>query len=511
MPSLRIATRGSAQARRQSEIAAESLRRATGHDVELVLVKTTGDVRSDVPLHEMGGQGVFVKEVQEAVLDGRADIAVHSAKDLPSSDLAPGLTIAAFCERRSPWDVLVGRSLAELANGATVATGSVRRRAQLRLLRPDLQFAELRGNIHTRLGKVPEGGAIVMAEAALQVLGLEHLVAHRFSLDEMVPQVGQGTVALECRVDDEETAAACGVLDHAATRACVEAERAFLATLGSGCTLPVGAYAVLGTRRRRAVHVRGHMSTSSRRPLVAVPRAAQQASALCERLEAAGFGVLEVPVIEIVDPPDGGAALASALARVGTYAWVVVTSPNGAARVAPALTQLPAGSRPKVAAVGPGTAAALGVNADLVPATNSGEGLVAEFPAGTGTVLVAQAEAARPVVADGIAALGWRVDAVVAYRTVGAAPPAAALDALATADAVVFTSGSTVRHLVAAVGVDQLPRIVISIGPATSAVAASLAVPVTATANDHTLEGAVAALTREFELPPGTRPKGRLR
>lgn len=239
---LRIATRGSQQALRQSEAVAAQLSERAGVNVEFVIVQTTGDQRQDVPLHQIGGQGVFVKEVQRAVLDGRADLAAHSAKDLPSV-VADGLQIAAFCERRSPWDVLVGCALAELPTGATVATGSVRRRAQLARLRPDLRFAELRGNIQTRLSRVPEGGAIVMAEAALQILGLEHHVASRFALHEMVPQAGQGCVALECRLDDSSTAASLALLDHARTRLCVEAERAFLATLGSGCSLPVGAYA----------------------------------------------------------------------------------------------------------------------------------------------------------------------------------------------------------------------------------------------------------------------------
>jgi hydroxymethylbilane synthase len=241
---LRLATRGSQQALRQAEAAAALLAERAGVQVEFVLVQTTGDQRQDVPLHQIGGQGVFVKEVQRAVLDGRADLAAHSAKDLPST-AAEGLDIAAFCERRSPWDVLVGRSLSDLPAGATVATGSVRRRAQLAALRPDLQFAELRGNIQTRLTKIPDGGAIVMAEAALQILGLEHHVASRFGLREMVPQAGQGCVALECRSDDSETRRALALVDHAPTRRCVEEERAFLATLGSGCSLPVGAYAEL--------------------------------------------------------------------------------------------------------------------------------------------------------------------------------------------------------------------------------------------------------------------------
>ena len=151
MSALRIATRGSLQARTQSEHIAALLRDAhPGLVVELVFVDTTGDRRQDVPLHTIGGQGVFVKEVQSAVLDGRADVAVHSAKDLPST-VTNGLVIAAFGERRDPRDVLVGSTLSNLADGATVATGSVRRRAQLRRLRPDLRFVELRGNIPTRL------------------------------------------------------------------------------------------------------------------------------------------------------------------------------------------------------------------------------------------------------------------------------------------------------------------------------------------------------------------------
>lgn len=244
MTRLRIATRGSAQARTQSEVVAEALRAADPDlDVELVFVETTGDRRQDVPLHEIGGQGVFVREVQRAVLDGRADLAVHSAKDLPSAS-AEGLVIAAFTERRDPRDALIGRSLDELDPGATVATGSVRRRAQLAELRPDLRFVELRGNIPTRLEKIPEGGAIVMAVAALQVLGLTDRIAEVFDPSAMVPQVGQGAVAIECRVDDRVALAACASIDHRPTRRDVETERAFLAELGGGCTLPVGAHVV---------------------------------------------------------------------------------------------------------------------------------------------------------------------------------------------------------------------------------------------------------------------------
>jgi hydroxymethylbilane synthase len=244
---LRLATRSSAQARTQAEVVARLIEASVPNcSVELVFVDTTGDQRQDVALHQIGGQGVFVKEVQVAVLEGRADLAVHSAKDLPSTS-TDGLVIGAFGSRRDPRDALVGRSLSELADGATVATGSVRRRAQLAGLRPDLQFVELRGNIQTRLSKVPDGGAIVMAAAALEVLGLTDRIAEAFAPEVFVPQVGQGAVAAECRVDDERALAVLRAVDHEPTRREVELERAFLAEIGSGCSLPVGAH-VTGRR-----------------------------------------------------------------------------------------------------------------------------------------------------------------------------------------------------------------------------------------------------------------------
>lgn len=238
---VRIATRSSAQARTQAEIVGAALEAANpGLRAELVFVETLGDQRQDVPLHEIGGQGVFVKEVQRAVLRGDADVAAHSAKDLPSTQAA-GLTIAAFTARRDPRDALIGSTLDGLALGATVATGSVRRRAQLRALRSDLRFVELRGNIQTRLTKVPAGGAIVMAVAALQVLGISDQIAEIIEADAMVPAVGQGCVAVECRSDDPATLATLTTVDDADTRHAVVAERAFLAELGSGCALPIGA------------------------------------------------------------------------------------------------------------------------------------------------------------------------------------------------------------------------------------------------------------------------------
>jgi len=243
---VRLATRSSAQATAQAQAVADALMAAhPGVAVELVFVETLGDQRTDVPLHSIGGQGVFVKEVQRAVLDGHADLAVHSAKDLPSVT-ADGLQLAAFCARRDARDALVGRALADLPEGATVATGSVRRRAQLQAVRPDLSFVELRGNIHTRLSKLPEGGSLVMAVAAMEILGITDRIAQALPVPEFVPAPGQGCVAIECREGDDATAALLAAVDHAPTRAAVEAERAFLAELGTGCSLPVAAHAVDG-------------------------------------------------------------------------------------------------------------------------------------------------------------------------------------------------------------------------------------------------------------------------
>ena len=245
----------------QADAVADQLRNASDRTVELVLIETTGDVRTDVPLHSIGGQGVFVKEVQNAVLDGRADLAAHSAKDMQSAPTS-GLTIAAFCARRAASDALIGSGLADLAPGATVATGSVRRRAQLARVRPDLQFVELRGNIDTRLSKIPDGGAIVMAVAALQILGMTDRIAEVLDPVQFVPAAGQGCVALECRSDDADTTAALQKIDDAATRAAVEVERAFLAELGSGCSLPVAAHVSGGVLRTFLADLDSGMSIS---------------------------------------------------------------------------------------------------------------------------------------------------------------------------------------------------------------------------------------------------------
>jgi hydroxymethylbilane synthase len=238
MAGLRIATRGSRLALWQAERVAGLL----GADAELVIVSTTGDQRADVPIWTIGGTGVFVKEVQQAVLDGRADLAVHSAKDLPS-ETAAGLRLAAVPERADPRDALVGARLDDIPAGGRVGTGSVRRQAQLAALRPDLRFESLRGNIETRVSKAADFDAVVVAAAALERLGLAGRAAEVLDPSVMLPQVAQGALAVECRADDDQTVGRLQTIDDPAARRAVEAERAFLRRLGGGCDLPCGALA----------------------------------------------------------------------------------------------------------------------------------------------------------------------------------------------------------------------------------------------------------------------------
>jgi hydroxymethylbilane synthase len=238
---LRVATRGSALARWQAERVVERLARPA----ELVVVSTLGDRDTASTIHSLGGTGVFVKEVQDAVLRGDADVAVHSAKDLPP-ETPPGLALAAVPERGDPRDALVGARLADLPTGARVGTGSVRRRAQLAALRPDLTFGELRGNIPTRLERAADFDAVVVAAAALDRLGLGDRVTERLAPSTLLPQVGQGALAVECRADDADTFGALGEIDDPDAHAEVTAERAFLAQLGGGCSLPCGALARRG-------------------------------------------------------------------------------------------------------------------------------------------------------------------------------------------------------------------------------------------------------------------------
>ena len=267
-PPLRLATRGSPLALWQANRVA-TLLAASGTRSTLVVVETTGDRRLDVPLDQLGGQGVFVKEVQAAVVRGEADAAVHSAKDLPASaELSvPDLVLAAFPERADARDTLIGGGLDSLPTGALVATGSARRRVQLANLRSDLHFTGLRGNLASRLATVGVDGvaAVVVAQAALDRLAWsppDGLVVEVLDADVMIPQVGQGALAVECRADDASTLASLEAIQDERVGALVEAERAFLAELGGGCTLPVGAHAQWAADGSSELRLTGMMASA---------------------------------------------------------------------------------------------------------------------------------------------------------------------------------------------------------------------------------------------------------
>jgi hydroxymethylbilane synthase len=217
-----------------------------GEPSRIEIIKTTGDKITDVALSQVGSKGLFTKEIEEALLAGTIDIAVHSLKDMPT-DLPAGLTLAAIPEREDPRDALVGRALEELGPGARVGTGSLRRTAQLRARRPDLRIEDIRGNVDTRLRKLDEGryDAIVLAAAGLRRLGWENRITEIFNPSVMCPAVGQGALAVETRDDGGEAFEMAKHLEHAASRMAVTAERAVLAALGGGCQAPIGSHAYL--------------------------------------------------------------------------------------------------------------------------------------------------------------------------------------------------------------------------------------------------------------------------
>lgn len=242
---IRLGTRGSQLALRQSNMVADQLRNL-GNQVELITIKTEGD-QSQASLAQIGGQGVFTKRLQTALLDGEIDLAVHSLKDLPTVP-ADGLKIAAVPEREDVRDALVlnakttANSFSELPSGARIGTGSTRRKAQLLYLRKDVEVCDIRGNVDTRLGKLDSGefDAVVLAAAGLNRLGLEHRISFLFSREAMLPAVGQGALGLETRSDDDATISALSKLNASRSHAEVLAERAMLRELGAGCMAPVG-------------------------------------------------------------------------------------------------------------------------------------------------------------------------------------------------------------------------------------------------------------------------------
>lgn len=247
MRHLRIGTRGSLLAKWQAEFVRKQLFAGAGVEAEIVIIKTAGDKLQVSPLSQIGGKGIFIKELEEALLEETIDLAVHSVKDVPT-DTPSRLMFPAVCRREDVRDCLVGANgatLATLRQGARVGTGSLRRQAQLRHIRPDLDVRDLRGNVDTRLRKVESGEyeAVMLAKAGLDRLGWGGRITETMAPEVFMPAVGQGAIAVECRLNDTEAAEIVGGLDDAETRTAIIAERALLAALHGGCQVPLGAWA----------------------------------------------------------------------------------------------------------------------------------------------------------------------------------------------------------------------------------------------------------------------------
>ncbi len=247
MRHLRIGTRGSLLAKWQAEYVRKQLFAGAGVETEIVIIKTSGDKQQMSPLSQIGGKGIFIKELEEALLEETIDLAVHSVKDVPT-DTPSRLMFPAVCRREDVRDCLVaanGATIASLRQGARVGTGSLRRQAQLRHIRPDLDVRDLRGNVDTRLRKVESGEyeAVMLAKAGLDRLGWSGRITETLSPEVFLPAVGQGAIAVECRLKDTGAAEVVAGLDDAESRTAIIAERSLLAALHGGCQVPLGAWA----------------------------------------------------------------------------------------------------------------------------------------------------------------------------------------------------------------------------------------------------------------------------
>lgn len=551
-----VGTRGSALAQWQTNFVVAALKRSVPDlQVETRIIKTTGDKDQTRSLAELGGLGVFTKEIEDALLAHEIDLAVHSLKDLPT-ELGDGLAIAAITEREDPRDCLISRhrvGLMQLPPGARVGTSSARRSAQVLALRTDVQIVPLRGNVDTRLRKAEteEYDAIVVAAAGVIRLGRASEITEYLPLDQFLPDPGQGALAIEIRADDAELALLVGELDHAPTRAAVSAERAFLRALGGGCRMPIGTYAELrgdqlhlrtlvasddgshitrgeitgdpahaeelGAKLAARLDVGATPSLCSgerqglplRNKKILITRAREQASALADKIRALGGEPIEFPTIDFA-PLEDFSEMDRALARVDEFGWIVFTSANGVRAVAERLHTL--GKEPrviasaKVAAIGPATARALqdlGLQVDFVPTKFLGEQIAIELPIERGQrVLLLRADIASNALEHGLGARGVEVRNVNTYRTV--MPAAQAID-LGQVNAVTFTSSSTVRNfamLAPRATRSILQRVaVFCIGPVTAETARELGLRVDAVAAEHTVDGLVNAMVNHYQKP----------
>ena len=554
-PSLVVGTRGSALAQWQTEHVIAAIKNiAPELVIETRIIKTTGDKDQTRPLAELGGLGVFTREIEHALRDNEIDLAVHSLKDLPTT-ASDALFIAALLPRQDARDVIVSRhrlGLKQLPGSARIGTSSARRAAQILAMRPDVKIIPLRGNVDTRLRKAAteEYDAIVLAAAGLARLGRAEEITEYLALDEFLPDPGQGALAVQIRANDAELVALLAHLDDAPTRAAVTAERAFLQTLGGGCRMPMGAYAELegeslrvrgmvaaldgteivrgeirGARQDAAqlgkmlakhvlengaakiLDVGAFHETPLRHKRILITRAREQADELAEKIRARGGEPIEFPTIEFA-PLEHFSALDDALARVNEFDWIVFTSANGARAVDERVRALHSNGarfeKARVAAIGPGTARALealGIRVAFVPTKFLGEQIARELPIeAEQRALLLRADIASPALADGLRARGVVVHDVDAYRT---GMPAAQKINLDNVDAITFTSSSTARNFFAMLDDDvraQLSRIeIFCIGPVTANTARELGLRVSASAEEHTLDGLVKTMIEFYE------------
>ncbi|HEU0234861.1 MAG TPA: hydroxymethylbilane synthase [Candidatus Limnocylindrales bacterium] len=556
---IRLGTRRSALALVQAETVAAALRE-DGREVTLVPVVTDGDLREP---DTAWGEGAFVGALERALIGGEIDIAVHSAKDVPT-DEDPGLRIAAYLPREDPADVLVvapGSSVRgpeDLPAGARIGTDSPRRTAFLRAVRPDLVFGALHGNVDTRLRRLDDGAAdaLVLAAAGLRRLGRADRITCRLDPAVVPPAPGQGAIAVQARADDRATLAAVAALDDRPTRLAVDAERALLASSGGGCRAPIGALGLVAGDRLtllggfatadgsitvsatgedaateadgaavaervllRLADLAADQAAAAGRPRVIVtrPRSRWAASALA--LVDRGLAPRSVAAIEIRDEPSD--ALRAAAADLARFDWVALTSPDGvralaAAAMAAGRPLARSGSRPRWAVVGDATWRALvraGVGDALRPTRATAAALAEVLPVRAGDrVLLPLGDLAAPDLADRLSARGARVTTAIAYRTVEA--PDSSLPALAAAlyegpRAWLASSPSAVRGLLAlagALGVAEAVRAlpVVAIGPTTSAEVVRLGLSLAAEApspDPGTVAETVAGILSPVEIP----------
>jgi len=530
-----LGSRGSQLALWQARHVASRLE-ALGVKTEIKIIRTTGDKITDVPLAKVGTKGLFTKEIEEALLAGEIDLAVHSLKDLPT--VTPeGLAIAAIPEREDARDALLGKTFEQLAAGMKVGTSSLRRAAQLRNLVPGIVIEDLRGNLDTRVRKLEEGqyDAIVLAAAGLSRLGWQAKISDRLEPTMVCPAAGQGALAIETR-DHGPALDVCRKLDHAPTRAAVTAERTLLGALGGGCQVPIGAHAfavedrlqlmgvvvdpetgeevraVIEGREPEAMGVELAcimLDDGARRILesvygrtmplagqrVVVTRARKQASILTEKLAALGADVVELPVIEF-------AAMEFKAPEWAAYDWAIFTSVNGVesffSRVAPV-------KGPRLLAIGAATAEALralGLEPEVVPEAYVAESVVAALSSEVlegKRILLPRAAVARDVIPAELSARGASVDVLPVYRTVVPADLAERAASIfhgpRRADWITITSSSTVKNLLAAAGREMIEGVKLaSIGPVTSETARRHGLTVALEASPSTVDALADAI-----------------